>query len=182
MDAEESVEVTNVVATGRLGREIDTSQLKEDIDFADSTYNQTQRAVVFRFDGHTGVLILYPSGMYIFKGIDGYKSLEKIHELFISGLEELGIEHPEEKSLEIKNVVCSGSLGRDIRLDELISDLDTGEAEYEPEQFPSIVYRPTDKESTFLIFGSGKTVITGASSEKIAIQEFSELKTKLTKF
>ncbi|MFB6295425.1 MAG: hypothetical protein ABEH66_01115 [Halobacteriales archaeon] len=35
--------------------------------------------------------------------------------------------------------------------------------EYEPEQFPGLIYRPTDVETVILLFGSGKTVVTGGT-------------------
>ncbi|MGZ4904706.1 MAG: TATA-box-binding protein, partial [Halobacteriota archaeon] len=34
--------------------------------------------------------------------------------------------------------------------------------EYEPEQFPGLVYRMSDPKVVVLVFGSGKLVITGA--------------------
>ena len=36
------------------------------------------------------------------------------------------------------------------------------DAEYEPEQFPGLVYRIRDPKVAMLIFGSGKIVFTGA--------------------
>lgn len=35
--------------------------------------------------------------------------------------------------------------------------------EYEPEQFPGLVYRPPEFGTVTLLFGSGKTVITGGT-------------------
>jgi len=36
--------------------------------------------------------------------------------------------------------------------------------EYEPEQFPGLVYRVDDPDVVVLLFGSGKLVITGGSN------------------
>jgi len=36
--------------------------------------------------------------------------------------------------------------------------------EYEPEQFPGLVYRVIEPDVVVLMFGSGKAVITGATS------------------
>ena len=39
-------------------------------------------------------------------------------------------------------------------------------AMYEPEQFPGLIYRMTEPKVVFLLFSSGKIVITGGKSEK----------------
>jgi transcription initiation factor TFIID TATA-box-binding protein len=48
-------------------------------------------------------------------------------------------------------------------------------AEYEPEQFPGLVYRISDPRVAFLLFGTGKIICTGARKiEEIhaALQKF----------
>jgi transcription initiation factor TFIID TATA-box-binding protein len=36
--------------------------------------------------------------------------------------------------------------------------------EYEPEQFPGLVYRLSDPKAVILLFGSGKLVVTGGKT------------------
>jgi transcription initiation factor TFIID TATA-box-binding protein len=64
--------------------------------------------------------------------------------------------------IKIENVVASTSLGVPIKLEKLVSNLDG--VEYEPEQFPGLVYRIDDPRVTFLLFGSGKIICTGGRS------------------
>jgi transcription initiation factor TFIID TATA-box-binding protein len=64
--------------------------------------------------------------------------------------------------IKIENVVASTSLGIPVKLDKLVSALDG--VEYEPEQFPGLVYRIDDPRVTFLLFGSGKIICTGGRS------------------
>jgi len=64
--------------------------------------------------------------------------------------------------IKIENVVASTSLGIPVKLDKLVSALDG--VEYEPEQFPGLVYRIDDSRVTFLLFGSGKIICTGGRS------------------
>ena len=40
--------------------------------------------------------------------------------------------------------------------------------EYEPEQFPGLVYRLSDPKVVLLLFGSGKVVCTGAKTKQDA--------------
>jgi transcription initiation factor TFIID TATA-box-binding protein len=56
----------------------------------------------------------------------------------------------------------------DLNLNELATKLQN--VEYEPEQFPGLVYKlpPTknNPQATFLLFSNGKIVCTGTKSEK----------------
>ena len=64
-------------------------------------------------------------------------------------------------------MVASGSIGMDLNLNTLAMKLDN--TEYEPEQFPGLVYKLGGKEgakkATFLLFSNGKIVCTGTKSK-----------------
>ena len=62
--------------------------------------------------------------------------------------------------IKIENVVASTSLGGELDLQAIALALDG--AEYEPEQFPGLVYRIDVPKVVVLLFGSGKLVCTGA--------------------
>jgi transcription initiation factor TFIID TATA-box-binding protein len=51
--------------------------------------------------------------------------------------------------------------------------------EYEPEQFPGLVYRLNDHPVVILIFASGKVVVTGAEDLNAAEEAFQSLKDNL---
>src|SRR5947209_5798337 len=63
-------------------------------------------------------------------------------------------------NFRIENVVASTSLGRELDLKAIALAL-CG-SEYEPEQFPGLVYRIDEPKVVLLMFGSGKVVCTGA--------------------
>ncbi len=65
-------------------------------------------------------------------------------------------------NIKIENIVASAALGIQIPLDKMIKYLEG--TEYEPEQFPGLVYRVKDPKAATLIFSSGKIVCTGARS------------------
>lgn len=89
-------------------------------------------------------------------------------------LEDLGIETT--PTFAIKNVVQTGDLGREVNLNALSIGLGLEQTEYESEPFPGVVYRPPDIDCVFLIFGSGKVVIPGASDVKTGTEGFEILK------
>ncbi|MBU5689854.1 MAG: TATA-box-binding protein [Candidatus Aenigmatarchaeota archaeon] len=65
-------------------------------------------------------------------------------------------------NIKIENIVASASLGVRVPLEKMIKYLEG--TEYEPEQFPGLVYRVKDPKAATLIFSSGKIVCTGARS------------------
>lgn len=64
--------------------------------------------------------------------------------------------------IKVENVVAFAVLGKKIVLNKLVERM--GNTEYEPEQFPGLVYRMDDPRVTFLLFGSGKVICTGGRS------------------
>ena len=64
--------------------------------------------------------------------------------------------------IKIENVVASTSLGEQLDLQAIALAL--GGAEYEPEQFPGLIYRLKEPKTATLLFRSGKVVCTGAKS------------------
>jgi TATA-box binding protein (TBP) (component of TFIID and TFIIIB) len=51
--------------------------------------------------------------------------------------------------------------------------------EYEPEQFPGLVFWPDDHPVVILVFASGKVVVTGAKDINAAEEAFQSLKEDL---
>ncbi|MBU1854298.1 MAG: TATA-box-binding protein, partial [Nanoarchaeota archaeon] len=83
--------------------------------------------------------------------------------------------------LKVQNMVGSGSVGFDLNLNELALKLDN--VEYEPEQFPGLVYKIKDPfHSTFLLFSNGKIVCTGAKTEEEMNLCLEQLVKNLNKF
>ena len=75
----------------------------------------------------------------------------------------------------VVNLVSTAELGDDVNLNALSIALGLENTEYEPEQFPGLVYRPEGFPAVTLVFASGKVVITGASSVETATEAFQYL-------
>ena len=63
------------------------------------------------------------------------QSIEKI----IKSLKKIGVEITIKPKISIQNIVASGSVGMDLNLNVLAMKLEN--TEYEPEQFPGLVYK-----------------------------------------
>jgi len=79
---------------------------------------------------------------------------------------------------KIENVVASVTFRGRIDLNE-IANVMGDEVEYEPEEFPGLVFRLKKPKTATLIFSSGKMVCTGAKSEKEIYKAISTIIDKL---
>jgi transcription initiation factor TFIID TATA-box-binding protein len=186
-DEKGKVTIANIVSSGKLNVELDLASVAEDlkdqpgIESVEHSRRQGNRLLV-RFDEIDTLGIIAPTGVYVFTGADSRPEIHKAKNIMLSGLTNLGIisdpDPPDEEiidSLEIQNFVFTGTLERDLDLNALAIDLGLENTEYEPEQFPGLVYRPLSGSCTLLIFASGKVVITGVTSEKTAREELTSL-------
>lgn len=69
------------------------------------------------------------------------------------------------KSQTIQNIVCSASLGRCVKMDEL-AKLYALSGTYEPENFPGMCFRLQQPKMTVLLFVRGKVVLIGGRSRE----------------
>jgi transcription initiation factor TFIID TATA-box-binding protein len=73
------------------------------------------------------------------------------------------IDTAEDEWFEIQNLVCVGELSHSLHLNTIAVNLGFENTEYEPEQFPGLIYRQSNPDSVVLLFASGRVVITGVS-------------------
>ena len=69
-----------------------------------------------------------------------------------------------EPEIHVQNIVASADLKTDLNLNAIALGLGLENIEYEPEQFPGLVYRIKTPKVVVLIFSSGKLVVTGGKS------------------
>ena len=96
----------------------------------------------------------------------GASHIAKIEEgvgKLVAQLRGLGVKIGKDPEIKVTNVVSTVDLGLTLNLDEIA--LNVNNVEYEPEQFPGLVYRPYDwpydSSPSILVFGNGKLVVAG---------------------
>lgn len=174
------VEIVNVVASGSLGVELDldiiAQELPEVVDYDPNKYP----GAYFRFGESQPLITLYRTGKYIVTGADSEVKANTTREDFLRLLESYSIlSVPEDEWFRVQNYVCMADVGQSPNLSALAIGLGLEVTEYEPEQFPGLVYRPPEHECVLLVFGSGKVVITGATTTTIAEDAFSDLRNRI---
>jgi len=156
-------DIVNIVARGHLGREIDLSELEKDIS-TDEVYIKGP-GLYFKLEKDSPTITLARSGKYIITGCSSVDELNKERERALDYLYSIDLlDESRDQSFDIVNVVSTYFSNIPLNLNSLVIQLGLEETEYEPEQFPGMIYRPSKYDVVFLIFASGKVVITGASS------------------
>lgn len=173
-------DIVNVVAAGKIGREMDIPAIAEDIDAAVvkmSGENYSNRVVYLRREEGGPMATLFRSGSYHITGAESIEQAKDLKNWMVTALNNLGIEFT--PTFSVKNVVMTGDLEHEVNLNTVAITLGLEVTEYEPEQFPGAVYRPPDIDSVFLIFASGKVVITGSPNVDTATEGFEKVSKRL---
>jgi transcription initiation factor TFIID TATA-box-binding protein len=182
------LEIANIVASGRLGVELDlaavasSEKLNQDsrIESIEHSQKSGQRVLV-RFSDGPVLGILSRKGACIITGAKSYDRVSKTKEDFLGALHDAEVvPHEDIKEFEIQNIVFTTTLNEPVDLNALAIVLGFERVEYEPEQFPGLVFRPENTSCVILVFGSGKVVITGGRSEEEAKKAISKLKKEIS--
>ena len=79
--------------------------------------------------------------------------------------------------LKVQNIVATTSLGKPVSLTKLART--QSNTEYNPEQFPGLVYKLVDPPATFLLFSNGKLVCTGTKNKDQLEESMKQLYTNI---
>ncbi|MBS3145239.1 TATA-box-binding protein [Candidatus Woesearchaeota archaeon] len=157
------LKVVNIVASTYLEHDIPLIKLAEALP--NTEYNPEQfPGLVMRIKEPKTSALIFSSGKVV---CTGAKSLLKVRESInqiIKNLAKIKIKIKIKPEIKVQNMVASGAIGMDLNLNGLAMTLEN--TEYEPEQFPGLVYKLPNTRATFLLFSNGKIVCTGTRSEE----------------
>ena len=177
------VEIVNIVSSGSLDLEIDLESLSEGIGSIADYNPEKYPGMYLRFGEDIPLITVYRTGKYIITGADSKEESYAVRERFLNLLSDIGvIEHPDDDWFSIQNYVCTAEFDQSLNLNALTIGLGLERTEYEPEQFPGLIYRPSSDLGVVLIFATGRVVITGCRSIQDAEEVFSELSETLSEF
>lgn len=176
-----NLDIQNIVGTGNLDVEVDMSVLADDLEAYEVTYDpDNYHGLYVRLDESSPLVTVYRTGKYIITGADSESELFNTKYCFLSLLSDTGIlDSPEDDSFGVNNIVSTADLGYSVDLNGLSIALGLERTEYEPEQFPGLVYRPDGHPCVILLFGSGKCVVTGAPTLVAAEDAFERVRDRI---
>ena len=159
------IKVVNIVISTSLKHDIPLEKMAAAL--SNTEYNPEQfPGLVIRIKEPKTSALIFSSGKIVCTGARSMDKVEESIKKIIKSLEKIGIKITIKPEINIQNIVASGTVGMDLNLNTLAMRLRN--TEYEPEQFPGLVYKLIDPQvkATFLLFTNGKVVCTGTKSEK----------------
>ncbi len=159
-------EIVNMVASTRYCTSLDINDVADTLNVE---YEQEQfPGMVYRVESPKVCLLLFRSGKVVATGAKSAEDVESAFRQLHERLTDEGFlteENPfDEDFIQISNLVITTDYGSPVDLNPLILQLPFEKTEYEPEQFPGLIYRLDEPSAVCLIFSSGKCVITGTKS------------------
>lgn len=155
------IRIENVVASTSLGEELDLQAIALALDGAEYDPERFP-GLIYRLKDPKTATLLFRSGKVV---CTGAKSLDQVKTAISKVAKQIGAAGMEVKSdpdIVVQNIVASSDLKAKINLNAIAISLGLEKIEYEPEQFPGLVYRLDVPKVVILLFGSGKLVCTGA--------------------
>src|SRR5659263_338738 len=152
--------IENVVSTTKLSDNLDLNDIISKLENAE--YNKSRfPGLIFRMKDPKAVFLLFNSGKVVCTGCKSIEDAKKSGEMLNKKLIQIGIKTADNYELIIQNIVASAELGDALNLNAVALGLGMENIEYEPEQFPGLVYRLSEPKVVVLLFGTGKLVVTG---------------------
>jgi len=155
------VEVENIVASTAFADRLDLDLIAQELEGAEYEPEQFP-GLVYRLKEPKTATLLFRSGKANCTGAKTIEDVKRTVEIIKEKLKALGIKVYENPEIVIQNIVAISDLETELNLNDVAMGLGLENVEYEPEQFPGLVYRLKEPRVAMLLFGSGKIVCTGA--------------------
>jgi transcription initiation factor TFIID TATA-box-binding protein len=178
--------IVNMVASTRFCSAIDLNQVSLDLKI---DYEQEQfPGMVYKVKTPKVCVLLFRSGKAVATGATSIGDVETAFDILRDDLVDnakLTLWDKTDCEAILQNVVVTVDTEMLLNLNDLSITLPFAKTEYEPEQFPGLIYRIDENDMTAvcLVFSSGKCVITGCKTisqtqeaANILIHDLSEAK------
>lgn len=157
-----TLRIQNIVATTSLEKEISLTKLTR--TQPNTEYNpDTFPGLVLRVNKPKSAVLVFSSGNLVCTGTKSVSQVRDVVRQVIKQLRKIGVNVTIKPKITVQNIVASGAVNLTLNLNTLALELEN--TEYEPEQFPGLVYKLDNPTATFLLFSNGKLVCTGTKNK-----------------
>jgi len=157
------LKVQNIVATTSLNVPVSLTKLAR--SQSNTEYNpETFPGLVLRIKQPKSAVLVFSSGNLVCTGTKSIAQVRQVIDNVIKQLRKISVKVKDKPKINVQNIVASGSIDLMLNLNMLALELEN--TEYEPEQFPGLVYKLDEPTATFLLFTNGKLVCTGTKNKE----------------
>lgn len=177
----EDAKIVNIVASASIGEVFNLETISKALRIIVPKKRQFP-GLVYKLEEPKCTVLIFGTGKIICTGTRCQEDVRKVVKIMVHKLinilakriENANIPINRNPRITIENIVATFNLGVELNLNSIALNFGLEEVEYEPEQFPGMVYRLKKPKVVALLFGTGKIVITGAKNEnqiKLAINK-----------
>jgi transcription initiation factor TFIID TATA-box-binding protein len=160
---ESSYKIQNIVATASLGKPVPLTKLAR--TNPNTEYNpETFPGLVLRIKVPKSAVLVFSSGNLVCTGTKSVYQVREVINEVIKQLKKVNVKVTTKPKITVHNIVASGEINLKLNLNFLALEMEN--TEYEPEQFPGLVYKLIEPNATFLLFSNGKLVCTGTKNKQ----------------
>ena len=161
---ESKTKIVNIVISTSLEHKIPLEKLVTDLP--NTEYNPEQfPGLIMKIKDPKASFLIFSSGKVVCTGTKSLSEVKDALEKLIAYMKKIDIIITIKPKVKVENIVASSDIDMKFDLSEIAVKLTN--VEYEPEQFPGLVFKINNEiKATFLIFGNGKIVCTGTKSDK----------------
>jgi transcription initiation factor TFIID TATA-box-binding protein len=153
-----NIKIENIVASASLMVKIPLEKIVENTEGTEYEPEQFP-GLVYRVKDPKAAMLIFSSGKIVCTGARSITDVKKAVAKVAKMISQLKIEVPKKYKVEIENIVASAQIPARLNLDKIAFELEN--SEYEPNQFPGLVYRIKTPKAALLLFSSGKVICTG---------------------
>jgi transcription initiation factor TFIID TATA-box-binding protein len=170
------IKVENIVATALIAEQLELIKVKTCLKGGEFSPKRFP-GLIYRTYRPKSAVLLFRSGKLV---CTGAKTLDEVNTVITGIVKTLkkrnsgAIGVVVNPQIQIQNIVASADLETKIDLVQIAITFGIERIEYEPEQFPGLVYRLKVPKVVSLLFSSGKVVLTGGtkiSDIKLAVEK-----------
>jgi transcription initiation factor TFIID TATA-box-binding protein len=159
---ESSYKIQNIVATASLEKPVPLTKLAR--TNPNTEYNpETFPGLVLRIKEPKSAVLVFSSGNLVCTGTKSIQQVNEVIQEVIKQLKKINVQVTTKPKVTVQNIVASGEINLKLNLNFLALEMEN--TEYEPEQFPGLVYKLMEPNATFLLFSNGKLVCTGTKNK-----------------
>jgi transcription initiation factor TFIID TATA-box-binding protein len=173
------IKIQNIVASTTFAEKLDLDVIAQSLEEAEYEPEQFP-GLVYRLHDPKTATLLFRSGKANCTGAKNVEDIRKTVSIITEKLEGIGVKVYKNPGIVIQNIVATSDLEAELNLSEVAVALGLENVEYEPEQFPGLVYRIKEPKVAMLLFGSGKIVCAGARNTEDVLLAVDKLSKELS--
>jgi len=173
------IKVQNIVASTTFAEKLDLDVIAQSLEEAEYEPEQFP-GLVYRLNEPKTATLLFGSGKANCTGAKNVEDIRKTVSIITEKLERIGVKVYKNPEIVIQNIVATSDLQGELNLSEVAVALGLENVEYEPEQFPGLVYKIKEPKVAMLLFSSGKIVCAGARKTEDVSLAVDKLSKELT--